>query len=120
MTRPPQRDSRGGSTSIGYLGVMPVLILLLFGALQVAMMYSANSAAVAAARAGADQARLMPSGDAQGAALNVVSQGSLNNPTVTVDRGTTTVTVTVTGHAANILWPYTAHGSVTYPVERPS
>ncbi|WP_394276247.1 TadE/TadG family type IV pilus assembly protein [Luteococcus sp.] len=120
MSSPLQRDSRGGSSTIGYLGFMPVLMLLIFGALQVGMQFSARTAAVAAARAGADQARLMPQGDAQHAALVVAHQADLGDPQVTIDRGTETVTVTVTGRAPYVLWNSTARGSVTYPVERAS
>ncbi len=116
----PQRDSRGGSATVGYLGFMPVLMFLIFGALQVGMMYSARTAAVAAARAGAEQARLMPPGDGQNAARIVAKQADLRDTQVTIDRGAESVTVTVSGRSPYVLWASTARGSVTYPVERAS
>lgn len=115
-----RRDSRGGSVSIGYLGLIPFIMLLVFGGLQAGMQYTAHAAAVAAARAGADQARLMPAGDGRGAALAVLEQGNLLDPEISIDRGAEEVTVTVSGRSAYVLWNSRVRGQVTYPVERAS
>lgn len=112
------RDERGASNSIAMVLLSPVLLLVIFAGVQLGLRYSAQQAAVAAARAAAEQARTMPPGDANSAATQVLASGNLHDPQVDVSRGATTVTVTVTGQAPSVLWGSSVLGTVTYPVER--
>jgi len=103
----PGRSRDRGSVELAV--VVPVLLLLVFGAVNVAWWYHARNVALAAARAGSDAGRLQGATAAQGAAAARAfaaraGTGALDAPAVsTAGSSATTVCVTVTGVAPLII-----------------
>ena len=102
--------------------VVPLLITILFAILQIAIWFHGQSVATAAAQHGLDAARV-PSGTAaagEGAAQQFIDQvGGMAAPSVTVERGTEQVSVTVEGDVPALM-PFLPPVRVTLdgPVER--
>ena len=92
-------DERGGSESVTYLVMVPVLMLLLFGGFQAGAWWHARQSGAAAAQAACEQARTLSGGDPVGAVQRLVAQTSLESPELTVHRSPATVTCTITAHA---------------------
>lgn len=108
VPRRPRRLRRddSGVSSIELVLYMPLLLLIMFIAVQFGLVWFGNQAASATAREAARQARVY---DDEGAAQRAgyayardVGKGVLDEPTVTVRIVGNTVTVTVTGHAQEI------------------
>jgi Flp pilus assembly protein TadG len=114
-TRLPCRRSRRrttcdrGSASVELVIVFPVLLLIIFGAMQGALYYFANSAALASAQEGSRAAANEngSAGDGQAAAASFLATaggtGTLQEPQISATRGAATATVTVTGHSLSLL-----------------
>ncbi|WP_335989881.1 hypothetical protein [Glycomyces sp. MUSA5-2] len=117
--------NRGAGVAESVIAVFAVFLLLWFG-IQLGIWAHAHHVAAAAAQTALATARTedgsASSGAATGAAsLGINAGGSLEDASITVDRGAETVTVTVTGHAPGVIpvpnwWGVTA--SATGPVER--
>lgn len=103
-TTPPVRrrrsllDERGGSETIGVLLLTPVMMLALLGSIQAGVWFHGRQTALAAVQAAAEaESVLQPAGGAgQAAATSIAQQGGLTGTQVSVSRGATQVTVTMT------------------------
>jgi hypothetical protein len=104
--------------------VMPALLLAISLVFQAMVYYRARQAAEAAARQGADAARLVGAGPADGRAqaTHVLAQlgHPLEGPQVVVSRQGPTVTATVSGQAPMLVPGLSLHVSATAqaPTER--
>lgn len=126
----------GGSAAIELVLLTPVLIAVVFGLVQTALVWNAQHTVGAAAQHGARQARTAvallpaltsapaPDGDAQirASTLSFLQQTggrALGNPTVVIRRNGGYVTVTVTASSVGVLPGSTVQvtGSSTTPVE---
>jgi Flp pilus assembly protein TadG len=106
VARPGEADR--GALSLSYVVILPVVLLFIMIVIQGSFWYLAREAALAAARQGADAARVLGASPAAGPAAAMAfarqsGQGYLIDPAVStaVDKvGTTsaTVSVTVRGH----------------------
>ena len=118
------RSERGLSESVQYALIWPVLMLATLGIIQSGIWLHGRNVALRAASAAADIARgsYGTSSDAVAVATSIAESGGLKQVSVTVDRGTTSVTVTV--HAQAVLMLDLGLGSLTEtasaPVERVS
>ena len=115
-------DDRGG-TALEMAVCAPVVLLLLYVALQVCLLSYARSTAHTAARqaANAERAYNAPAGAGQSKANDFLARNAgdwLTDTTVTVNRSSTDVTVTVSGQGLSLLpglnfsVTRTAHGTV--------
>ena len=126
-TRPrtPATDTDRGSSTLGAILVIPVMILLTMLVLQFAMLWHGKHVAAAVAQTGVQGAAGYRSSAAEGQAqaegyLADVAPNLLRDATVTVDRGTGTVTARVSARIPSVL-PFTdfdVQETVTGPVER--
>jgi Flp pilus assembly protein TadG len=105
--RPGHRDS--GALTLSYVVVFPVFLIALMTIAQVSVWYLARSAALAAARQGADAARLENAGSGAGPPAAVsfaqsVAHGFLINPRAS-DTGSTarTIQITVRGRVPTLV-----------------
>jgi Flp pilus assembly protein TadG len=122
--RDARRDS--GAIVLSYIIVVPVFMLAVMVIVQGAMWYLAREAALAAARQGADAARLPGASAGAGSAAAVAfaqksASGYLLAPGATASDITgTTVQVTVTGHVPTLVPGLVIHVSqaVQAPVEQ--
>lgn len=101
------RSDRGNST-LEVAVLFPVMLLLIFGVIQLALHFYARNVAAGAASEGVVAGSVLAgsSGVALRAADDFVAaagSGMLTDTHVTVARSTTTITVTVTGQAMNLL-----------------
>ena len=109
LPRRRRRRTPGDRGSVELAVVVPVLLVLVFGAVNVAWWYHARNVALAAARAGADTGRLHGSTATQGAAAALsfatrAGTGALDGPGVSTAGSTAgTVCITVTGVAPLII-----------------
>jgi len=129
IPRPRTRARRGqdqrGSGSMEAVIVFPVLLLLVFGALQMGLYAHARSIALASAQEGARVAAAehgtQQAGDAAAATFAVrVGSGVLERASPVTVRTPTTVTTTVTGTAISLIPLIDLHVSqhASLPVER--
>ncbi|WP_026931912.1 TadE/TadG family type IV pilus assembly protein [Glycomyces tenuis] len=112
-TAPPETATRtkardAGSASVEAVIATPVLMLLVLAIIQAGLILHANHMAQAAAHTAMEAARaeLATGGDGTAAAEASLARnatGVLEDPSVTVARGTERVTVTVTGNATRII-----------------
>ena len=126
-TRPrtPATDTDRGSSTLGAILVIPAMILLTMLVLQFAMLWHGRHVAAAVAQTGVQGAAGYRSSAADGQAqaegyLADVAPNLLRDATVTVDRGTGTVTARVSARIPSVL-PFTdfdVQETVTGPVER--
>ena len=118
-------DTDRGSSTLGAILVIPVMILLTMLVLQFAMLWHGRHVAAAVAQTGVQGAAGYRSSAADGQAqaegyLADVAPNLLRDATVTVDRGTGTVTARVSARIPSVL-PFTdfdVQETVTGPVER--
>ena len=122
--RRPVREERGAS-SVEMVLALPIVLTVLFLAVQAGMWFYARSIALAAAETGARTSSMLDSSlqaglsDARSFATGVGGT-TLTGVTVTGDRSATTTTVTVTGHTVRLV-PFmdlTVSQTATVPVER--
>ncbi|MDN5725742.1 MAG: pilus assembly protein [Propionibacteriales bacterium] len=119
-----RHDSRGNA-SMEFAIIIPVVLLLIFGTLQLVTHLNARNIAQAASAACAENARALGSGPAQGrqSAANVLNAGgSLTETSVSVDSTATQVTCTVRGSVNRIMpiGPKTVEMTAVMPKERVS
>ena len=121
---PASRHDRGAS-SIEMVLALPIVLTVLFLAVQAGMWFYARSIALAAAQSGARTSAILGSTldqgltDARSFATDVGGT-TLSGVTVTGARSSTTTTVTVTGHTVRLV-PFmdlTVTQTATLPVER--
>lgn len=98
-----RRDERGGSESVTFLVLVPVMMLLLFGGFQAGAWWHARQSGAAAAQAACEQARTLSGGDPVGAVQRLAAQTGLEDPELTVRRTPTAVTCTITSHAGLVV-----------------
>jgi Flp pilus assembly protein TadG len=103
-----RRDDRGALT-LSYVAVLPFLFLFIMVLIQAAFWFLAREAALAAARQGADAARVLDArrGAGPAAALAFVRQagsGYLLDPAARTGGSTaTTISITVSGHVPSFV-----------------
>ena len=128
MTARPHRKRRGGrdrgSVSVEFAITAPLVLFLLMLIIQFALWAHATHIAQAAANAGVQTTRVHGGSAAAGqeqtqAVLRQMSGSTLAEATVTVDRTTTSATVTVQGTAIPVLpgLSLPVHATVTAPLE---
>lgn len=99
-------DQRGGgSASVGMLLLVPAIMLLAFGGIEMGMWYHAHQSTIAAAQSAAETQRVVHPvpGSAQEAAKQITSRGGVRDARVAVRDDGATVTVTVSGRAPSML-----------------
>jgi Flp pilus assembly protein TadG len=101
-------DTGSGGTALGYILLMPAVLLLIFGGIQFGLHNSARSLAVAAAQAGLRAATSAPASTQRGqdAAQDFLTHqaaSTLTAGTVTVTQDGGTITVTVTADAPTLV-----------------
>lgn len=117
-----KRDERGGSNAIAVLLLTPVMMFAIIGTFQAGVWYHGRNTARHAAQAAAEAERVLQpaAGAGQQAAESVGTQGGLTDMAVSVSRGATTVTVTMTAQVPMFIdigvGRFTEH--VTVPRER--
>jgi Flp pilus assembly protein TadG len=120
----PARRDRGAS-SVEMVLALPIVLTVLFLAVQAGMWFYARSIALAAAQSGARTSAMLDSSlqaglsDARSFATGVGGT-TLSDITVTGDRSATSSTVTVSGHTVRLV-PFmdlTVTQTATLPVER--
>lgn len=97
-----------GGASLGFILLMPTVLLLIFGGVQFGLHSYARSLAVAAAQAGVRAATQAPASTDRGrqAAENFVTgkaAGTLTDAVITVTQAGQQITVTVTAAAPNLV-----------------
>lgn len=114
-----------GQSSVSQILLMPIFLMMIFGIVQIGMIYHANNVAHAAADAAYNAARLDGASAASGrAAAGTFLDGygtTFNAGSVNVNRSAADVEVVVTGKAPSIvpLWDgLTIHQEVSGPTER--
>ena len=126
-SRTRQSAKRGdrGSSSIEMVIALPIVLTVLFLAIQAGTWFHARSIALASAQSGARTSAMLNStleaglSSARSFAADVGGT-TLTGVTVTGDRTATSTTVTVTGHSVRLV-PFmdvTVSQSATLPVER--
>ena len=102
------RDDRG-ALSLSYVVIMPVVFLFLMSVIQASFWFLARDAALAAARQGADAARVLGSSTAAGPAAALAfarraGGGYLLDPAASAAHSNpATISVTVTGHVPSFV-----------------
>ncbi len=127
MPRPEhtRRIDERGSTTVEMVVALPVVLLVLFIAVQSGMWFYARSIALAAAETGARSSAALNSttqvgvADAQGFVANIGGT-TLTNVTVTGSRNATQATITVTGNTIQLVpWlVLPVSQTATLPLER--
>jgi Flp pilus assembly protein TadG len=99
------RSERGLSESVQYALIWPVLMLVTLGIIQAGIWLHGRNVALRAASAAADIARgsYGTAAEAETVARGIAQSGGLKQVSVTVDRGSTSVAVTVRARAVLIL-----------------
>ena len=126
-SRRQRRLARGerGSSSVEMVIALPIVLTVLFLAVQAGTWFHARSIALASAQSGARTSAMLNSSleaglsSARSFAADVGGT-TLTGVTVTGDRTATSTTVTVTGHSVRLV-PFmdvTVSQSATLPVER--
>lgn len=105
MTRTKQQDQQRGSVTLEYVIGFPVLLIVLFGAVQTGLYFHTRNIAITAAQEGARTAAMYDSSANAGktAAEQLLAHSGTQNATVSVDRSETVVNVIVEVASPNIL-----------------
>lgn len=108
-------DERGMSNSVQTALLFPLVLSVLWLAMQWAMLSWAHATAQAAAQDAARSAAAHGSSAAHGQqqALRAAESGALDTISVTVTRGTTFTTATVTGRALQVIPGFPTEYTVT-------
>jgi len=109
--RSPESQWRadGGALTLSYVAILPFVFLLIMVLIQASLWFLARSAALAAARQGADAARAFHAARAAGPAAALAfarqaGQGYLENPQVTAAGSNgSTISITVSGHVPSFI-----------------
>lgn len=107
--RRQRHDDDRGALILSYVAVLPFVFLLLMVVIQAALWFLARDAALAAARQGADAARVLnaPRSAGQAAALafaRAAGAGYLQDPRASASgSSSTTVSITVSGHVPSFV-----------------
>lgn len=99
-------DQRGGgSASVGMLLLVPAIMLMTFGGIEIGLWYHAHQSTLAAAQSAAEAQRVVhpDPGSAQEAAERITSHGGVRDTRISVSDDGATVTVTVVGRAPSML-----------------
>lgn len=116
------RDERGLSSSVQAALLFPLIILPLLAALQWSMLAWADATIQAAAQDGARQGAALGSNGSAGEATAraAADNGAVTAIRVTVSRGATTTTATVSGQALRVvpLWPTDVSVTASAPTQR--
>lgn len=98
-------DRAGGSNAGAFVILAPVLLLFIFGAIQVGLWYHARQTVTAAAQAAAEaeSVALPAAGAGTSAVSQITSQGGVEGVSTTISATTDAVTVTVTGSVSQII-----------------
>jgi Flp pilus assembly protein TadG len=102
------RDDRGALT-LSYVAVLPFIFLVIMGLIQASFWFLARNAALAAARQGADAARVLNASRASGPAAALAfarqaGQGYLEDPRATTAGSTgAIISMTVSGHVPSFV-----------------
>ncbi len=117
-------DGERGSVAAQVVIAIPLLVMLVLLIVQFALAAYAEHIAQGAAGQALDTARVVNATDADGqaqaqAVLAQLATGPLNHPQVNVTRDATTVTVTITGTAENLVPGFTlhVHAEASGPIE---
>ena len=121
-----RRRNQRGSVSIELVILLPALFAVMFLGMQAALYYHARTVAIAAAQEGARAAGAENGRESEGilaASDFVTSAGGddvLSQASASVDRSTTTATVTVTGFSLSVIpgWKVRISQSASVPLER--
>ncbi len=124
-TRGSAKRGERGSSSIEMVIALPIVLTVLFLAVQAGTWFHARSIALASAQSGARTSAMLNSSLEAGLSsarsfATDVGGTTLTGVTVTGDRTATSTTVTVTGHSVRLV-PFmdvTVSQSATLPVER--
>jgi hypothetical protein len=125
VTAQPPGDTDRGALSLSYAVILPVVLLFIAIVIQASFWFLARQAALAAARQGADAARVLGGSPEAGRAAALAfaqhsGAGYLLDPGVSTGGSTSfTVAVTVTGHVPTFVPGLVVHVSETAqaPVE---
>jgi Flp pilus assembly protein TadG len=119
-----QRGGERGSTTVEFVVLVPLMVLLLMVVVQFGVYFHTCAVVTTAARHGADDARVFTGTAEAGAAATEQfldqAAGALRDRGVTVDRSPTEVTITVTGEVVSLI-PFASFPvavTVHAPVER--
>ena len=115
------RRDESGSVSVEMMVLLPVVMLIIGMVFQTALLFHAQHTISVAAEEAVESGKIdgATAADARKGANDVLSQtGALRNITVTVDRGTDVVTVTVTGDAPTLLGSWQVTSTAQSPTER--
>ncbi|HUA42174.1 MAG TPA: TadE/TadG family type IV pilus assembly protein [Streptosporangiaceae bacterium] len=113
------REDERGALTLSYVAVMPFVFLLIMLLIQASLWFLAREAALAAARQGADVARVMDAPRAAGSAAALAfarqaGQGYLEDPVASATGGSgPTISVTVSGHVPSFVPGLIVHVSET-------
>ena len=105
MPRTRQQNQQRGSITLEYVIGFPVLLVMLFGAVQAGLYFHTRNLAITAAQEGARTAAVYDSSANAGktAAQQLLTHGGARNATVSVNRSETVVNVIVEVASPNIL-----------------
>jgi hypothetical protein len=125
VTAPPPGDTDRGALSLSYAVILPIVLMFIAIVIQASFWFLARQAALAAARQGADAARVLGGSPAAGRAAALAfaqhsGAGYLLDPGAsTGGSSASTVAVTVTGHVPTFVPGLVVHVSETAqaPVE---
>ncbi len=122
-TRRRDRPGEHGAVATELAVLMPLLILLVLIPVQIGLWWHAAQAAQTAAEEGLDAAQVSTgtATDGHAAVQSILGQaGNLDHVSIDIQRGTDTVTVTVTGQLGFSIFPgsWTVNANAAGPVER--
>lgn len=118
------RDNQRGSVTVEHVIVFPVLLFVLFGVVQGGLWFHHRNIALSAAQEGARASAVYQASTSDGinAATEFAVSAGASNPTATVTRGATAVTVSVSVSSPNILPALMPASTITQsammPIER--
>lgn len=132
MTRRPDEGARArrcrgdtGAVATELVLAVPALLLLITVSIHVGMWFHARGVATAAAQEGARGARVLGGTDTDGytranQVLDDLGRNLVTDRNVTINRSAGSVTVTVTGHAPQVVpgWTLDINATVTSPLEQ--
>ena len=98
-----RRSERGLSHSVEAAVVLPVIMVLLLGVVQIASYWHCRNAAIAAAQLTAEQQRRYLANSDTAAGYRILARAGVSNARIDLERGPQQVRVIVTGSAPAIV-----------------